>query len=54
MLGVKSALAVRVGGGSELAEYGTVFLNCKPSLKEENISKCLQNATSPDSNCYQE
>lgn len=54
MLAVKSVIAVRVCGGSELAEYGTVFLNRKPSLKKENISKCLQDATSSDSNCYQE
>lgn len=54
MLAVKSAIAVRVCGYSELAVYGTVFLNRKPILKKENVSKCLQKATSSDSNCYQE
>lgn len=43
LIAVKSAIAVRVVcGGSELGEYGVVFVNCKPSLKKENISKCLQ------------
>lgn len=54
MLAVKSAIPLGVYGGSEVAEYGTVFLSCKPCLKKENISKRLQNATSSDSNCCQE
>lgn len=40
---------LRLSGGSDLGEYGIIFVNCKAGLKRENISKHLQNASSSDS-----